>query len=189
MNRTELPCTLPIGNGHRVDLARGDVTTQDVCAIVNAANSALAPGAGVCGAIHAAAGNEPFAEAAEIISQRGPLAPGEAAATHGGRLKARFIIHAVGPIWHGGHSGEPEALASAYRESIRLAEELECESMAFPSISTGIFGFPLQLAAPIALDAIRESLTSTEHVSEVRVVLFDSATAQAWLEAAARIGC
>ncbi len=171
-------------------LVPGDITDEDVCAIVNAANSALAAGGGVCGAIHSAAGNEPFREAAEIARSRGGRIPtGEAVATSGGKLAARYIIHAVGPVWHGGTSGEGEKLASAYRASIRVADDLGCDSVAFPSISTGIYGFPVNLAAPIALAAICDALRQAVHVREVRVVLFDGATASAWREAASSAGC
>jgi O-acetyl-ADP-ribose deacetylase (regulator of RNase III) len=180
--------TIQLAAGRRIELLRGDITAQDVCAIVNAANAALAPGGGVCGAIHHAAGNEPFDEAARIVRQRGRLSPGEAVATSGGRLKARYIVHAVGPVWHGGHSGEREALASAYRLSVRVADNLDCDTLAFPSISTGIYGFPVTIAAPIALQALREALAEAEHVAEIRVLLFDGATARAWVEAARTLG-
>lgn len=179
---------MPVGATRGITLVRGDITTQDVCAIVNAANRALAPGGGVCGAIHRAAGSEPFAEAAAIVHERGELRPGEAAATGAGRLRARHIIHAVGPVWRGGRSGEPESLASAYRESVRLADELGCESVAFPSISTGIFGYPLRPAAEAALATLRDALESASHLTEVRIVLFDPATATAWVEAAEAAG-
>jgi O-acetyl-ADP-ribose deacetylase len=180
--------TLRVGERGRIELLRGDITSQDTCAVVNAANSALAPGGGVCGAIHRAAGNEPFSEAAEIVRHRGPLSPGEAVATGGGRLKADYIVHAVGPVWHGGRTGETDALASAYRASVRVADSLGCESMSFPSISTGIYGFPVDIAAPIALDAVRAALSEASSLTEVRVVLYDSATARAWVEAADESG-
>lgn len=181
--------TIELGPERRIVLIRGDITVQDVCAIVNAANSALAPGGGVCGAIYAAAGDEPFREAAEIVHERGRIPTGEAVATGGGRLPARHIVHAVGPVWHGGTSGEQDKLASAYRESIRIADALGCDCVAFPSISTGIYGFPLEFAAPIAIEAIADALRSAVHVREVRAVLHDSASADAWLAAAASFGC
>jgi O-acetyl-ADP-ribose deacetylase (regulator of RNase III) len=184
MDESPILRTLPAGGTPTITLRRGDITRQDVCAIVNAANGALAPGGGVCGAIYAAAGREPFDEAATVVAERGTLQPGEAAATSGGRLKARYIVHAVGPVWHGGASAERERLASAYRESVRIADELGCASIAFPSISTGIFGFPVDIAAPVALDALRRELAVARHVTEVRIVLFDSHSADAWVAAA-----
>jgi len=188
MDQTGTLRTLAVGDRGHIALVRGDITAQDVCVVVNAANSTLAPGGGVCGAIHHAAGNEPFAEAASIVRQRGPLSAGEAAATAGGLLRAAHIIHAVGPVWHGGRSGEGAALASAYRESVRIADGLGCASMAFPSISTGIYGFPVRLAAPLALAAIRDALDQASSLTEVRVVLYDTATAHAWVEAADELG-
>ncbi len=127
---------------------------------------------------------QPFAEAADVVRERGALKPGEAGVTSGGRLAARYIVHAVGPVWHGGRSGEIEALASAYRESVRLADARGCDTIAFPSISTGIFGFPVELAAPTALGALHDALAAADHVTEIRVMLFDAATAAAWTEAA-----
>src|SRR5262245_46191631 len=119
-----------------------DITTLDVDAIVNAANTSLAPGGGVCGAIHRAAGPE----LAQACAQVGGCPTGDARITLGFRLKARFVIHAVGPVWHGGNAGEPVLLASAYRASITLAKQHGLRSIAFPAISTGIFGYPLDAA-------------------------------------------
>lgn len=188
MNASDSLRAFQLPDGGRIELLQGDITRQDACAIVNAANASLAPGAGVCGAIHRAAGSEPFAEAAAIVRQRGPLSPGQAVATGGGHLKARHIVHAVGPVWHGGHSREREALASAYLESVRVADELGCRTVAFPSISTGIYGFPVGLAAPVALATIRDALAEAGSVDTVRVVLYDEVTARAWVEAADSLG-
>lgn len=170
----------------RVVLEQGDITRVEADAVVNASNAHLTPGGGVSGAIHGAAGPEVAAEAARVLAERGrPLEPGEAAATGAGRLRARHVVHALGPVWHGGGAGEPEALASAYRASVRLADELGDAVVAFPSISTGIFGYPLELAAPVAVAAVREALASAEHVREVRFVLFDPATFAAYERALA----
>lgn len=130
-----------------------DITTLTTDAIVNAANESLAPGGGVCGAIHRAAGPE-LARACAAI---GRCPTGEARITPGFRLPAKFVIHAVGPIWRGGDANEAELLASAYRSSMALAKENGIRSIAFPAISTGIYGYPLELATPIAVNAVREA--------------------------------
>jgi O-acetyl-ADP-ribose deacetylase len=131
-----------------------DITTLDTDAIVNAANEALAPGGGVCGAIHRAAGPE-LARACAAI---GGCPTGEARLTPGFRLPARYVIHAVGPVWRGGGAGEAELLTSAYRSSLRLAEEHDLENIAFPAISTGIYGYPLQEATKVAAATVLEDL-------------------------------
>jgi O-acetyl-ADP-ribose deacetylase (regulator of RNase III) len=166
-------------------LERGDITTVAVDAIVNAANGQLAPGGGVSGAIHSAGGPSIAAEGQAWVREHGPVATGDAAVTGAGRLPARHVIHAVGPIWHGGGSGEAEALASAYRRAIELADALGSETIAFPSISTGIFGYPLEQAAPVALRAVRDALARAAHVREVRFVLYDAATYAAYQAALA----
>ena len=140
-----------------------DITTLHVDAIVNAANEQLAPGGGVCGAIHRAAGRELAAACAAVA----PCPTGQARITPGFRLPVRFVIHAVGPVWRGGASGEPELLASAYRSSIAVAREQAIASIAFPALSTGIYGYPLGAATRIAVDTIRKELagaTSPERV-------------------------
>ena len=129
-----------------------DITTLDTDAIVNAANEALAPGGGVCGAIHRAAGPE-LARACAAI---GHCPTGESRITPGFRLPARYVIHAVGPIWRGGGEGESELLASAYRSALRLADQHGLRSIAFPAISTGIYGYPLGPATEVAVRAVRE---------------------------------
>jgi O-acetyl-ADP-ribose deacetylase len=144
----------------------GDLTEQRVDAIVNAANEALVAAAGVCGAIRRAGGDEIFEESARL----GGCATGDAKATGAGRLPARYVIHAVGPIWRGGRSGEAELLASAYRRSLEVAEELECRSVAFPALSTGIYGYPAELAAPVAMAAVRPF---EERFDEIRFVFLD----------------
>ncbi len=175
---------IAIANDRTITLLTGDITLQDTDAIVNAANEQLAPGGGVCGAIHRAGGPAIWEECEKIVQQRGPLPTGQAVATTAGHMKARYVIHTVGPVWHGGRSGEPEKLASSYRESIRVADELKLKSIAFPSISTGIFGYPAELAAPVALHVAAEALQSSKCITEVRFVLFDAATMRAYEQAA-----
>jgi O-acetyl-ADP-ribose deacetylase (regulator of RNase III) len=158
----------------------GDITRIDADAIVNAANSGLAPGGGVSGAIHSAGGPEIARECAAYVREHGPVPTGGAALTTAGRLPARHVIHAVGPIWGGGRSGEPEALASAYGRSIEIADANGLETIAFPSISTGIYGYPLDLAAPVAVHAVQEALVDTRHLREATFVLFDQRTYDAY---------
>jgi O-acetyl-ADP-ribose deacetylase (regulator of RNase III) len=154
------------------ELSLGDITRETTDAIVNAANTHLASGGGVCGAIHRAGGDAIFDECADIVRLRGPLATGEAAITGAGRLPCRYVIHAVGPVWQGGAKSEPAALASCYRESFRLAEEHGLDSISFPSISTGIYGYPIDDAARVALAAMREHLGTRGRPGLVRFVLF-----------------
>jgi O-acetyl-ADP-ribose deacetylase (regulator of RNase III) len=142
-----------------------DITTLDTDAIVNAANESLSPGGGVCGAIHRAAGPE-LARACAAI---GHCPTGEARITPGFRLPARFVIHAVGPVWQGGGEAEAELLASAYRSALRLAEEHGLRSIAFPAISTGIYGYPLEQATDVAVRAVRQF---GEGGSGIREVIF-----------------
>jgi O-acetyl-ADP-ribose deacetylase len=146
----------------------GDLTQQQVDAIVNAANSALAGGGGVDGAIHRAGGSEIMAECRRL----GGCETGDAKATTGGALPARWVIHAVGPVWRGGGHGEPELLASAYRRSLEVAAELGARSVAFPAISCGIYGYPPELAAPVAVGAAREREVDFD---AIRFVFLDEA--------------
>jgi len=146
----------------------GDLTLEPVDAIVNAANPSLLGGGGVDGAIHAAAGPGLLAECAGI----GGCPPGEARMTGGHRLPARHVIHTVGPVWRGGGAGEDETLACCYRASLRLAEEAGLASVAFPSIATGIYGFPIERASRIALREIRAFLAASRCVRSVKVVTF-----------------
>jgi O-acetyl-ADP-ribose deacetylase len=178
------PMRISVQAGRSINLLTGDITLQDTEAIVNAANELLAPGGGVCGAIHRAGGPAIWQECQAIVAERGALPTGQAVATSAGKLKARYVIHTVGPVWHGGHSGEAEKLAGSYRESIRIADELRLHSIAFPSISTGIFGYPVELAAPVALEAAAEALQSSRHIMDVRFVLFDAGTMRAYEQAA-----
>jgi len=138
----------------------GDITQETTDAIVNAANSSLAPGGGVCGAIHRAAGSELARACAEL----GGCPTGDARITPGFALKAGHVIHAVGPVWHGGAKGEPDHLASCYRRSLEVADENGLRSIAFPAISTGIYGYPSDDAAAIAVHAVRTTPTQVERV-------------------------
>jgi O-acetyl-ADP-ribose deacetylase (regulator of RNase III) len=156
-----------------LEAVTGDITRQGVDAIVNAANSGLARGGGVCGAIFAAAGPELDAACARL----GGCATGDAMVTPGFRLPARWIIHAVGPVWHGGDAGEPDLLASAYRRSLAVADEIGARSVAFPAISTGIYGYPLEPATAIAVRTCRDADTN---VDLIRFVAFDDRTLSAY---------
>jgi O-acetyl-ADP-ribose deacetylase len=149
----------------RIETVRGDITRLEVDAIVNAANSSLLGGGGVDGAIHRAAGPELLAECRTLGGAR----TGEVKATKGYRLPARWVLHAVGPVWHGGGRGEDEALARCYREALRLAAEKGARGIAFPAISTGAYGFPLARAAAIALSEVRAAL---ERHPELHKVVF-----------------
>jgi O-acetyl-ADP-ribose deacetylase len=164
-----------------------DITEETTDAIVNAANSYLLGGGGVDGAIHRAGGPAILAECKQIVSKIGTLAPGRAAITHGGRLAAKFVIHTVGPVYRGGENGEAETLASAHRESVRLADEQSLTSLAFPAISTGAYGYPMNEAAPIAISATVTALTSAKHVTKCRFALFDVSTVRAYERAAEKL--
>ncbi len=155
----------------RIELVRGDLTEQPVDAVVNAANSSLMGGGGVDGAIHRRGGPDILAECRRIRAERYPdgLPTGQAVATTGGRLPARWVIHTVGPVYSGSED-RSGLLASCHRESLRVADELGAKTVAFPAISTGVYGYPLDLAAPVAIEAVR---TAGTRVEEVRFVLFD----------------
>jgi O-acetyl-ADP-ribose deacetylase (regulator of RNase III) len=157
----------------RLEAVQGDLTQERTDAIVNAANTALAAGGGVCGAIFRAAGPG-LAEACDAVA---PCPTGDARATPGFGLPAQWIIHAVGPVWHGGGRGEPDLLASAYRRSLAVADEIGARSVAFPAISTGIFGYPVDLATATAVATAR---TADTQVELVRFVCFDAATLAAY---------
>ena len=154
----------------RIEAAKGDIVQERVDAIVNAANEGLAGGGGVDGAIHRAAGYEQLRAACE---QLGGCPAGDARATPGFRLRAKWIIHAVGPRWRGGEHGERELLASCYRRSLEVADELGARSVAFPAISTGIYGYPKREAARLAVQTLRSAATRVELV---RLVAFDQET-------------
>lgn len=167
----------------RIALIQGDITEQSTDAIVNAANSGLMGGGGVDGAIHRAGGPDILEECIQIVSRQGRLPTGQAVITTGGKLKARRVIHTVGPVWHGGNSGEPELLASSYRQSLSVAVVNSLKSVSFPSISTGVFGYPVTLAAAVALKTVSDFLHQEESIEEVVFVLFDDATYQAYAQA------
>jgi O-acetyl-ADP-ribose deacetylase (regulator of RNase III) len=159
-----------------IELVSGDLTEQDVDAIVNAANPSLLGGGGVDGAIHRAGGPSILEECRQL----GGCEPGDAKATRGGNLRARWVIHAVGPIWHGGQQGEAELLASCHRRAVELADELSCASVAFPAISTGAYGYPVDLAAPVAISATHEALEAHPSVQRACFVLRDDRTLDAY---------
>ena len=165
----------------------GDITEESTDAIVNAANSSLLGGGGVDGAIHRAGGPAILAECRQIVSKIGTLPAGKAVITPGGRLRARHVIHTVGPIYRGGERGEAEALGSCHRESIRVADEHALASVAFPAISTGAYGYPVTEAAPIAISATVQALACAKQVTLCRFVLFDISTVRAYQRAAEKL--
>ena len=168
----------------RIRLVKGDITDQCVDVIVNAANSSLMGGGGVDGAIHRKGGPGILEECREIrrtLYPRG-LSVGEAVITSGGNLKAKYVIHTVGPIWYGGSREEPRLLAQAYRNSLNLAMDRKLKTIAFPSISTGAFGYPILEASRVALRAIRDSVDESG-LEEVRLVLYTEGDFQAYGEA------
>lgn len=158
--------------GRILELVQGDITLQETDAIVSAANSGLRGGGGVDGAIHRAGGPAIMAECRDI----GECPTGSACITTAGKLKAQFVIHAVGPVWHGGGEGEPALLAGAYRESLRLADEKKLLSISFPSISTGVYRYPLAPAARIALATVWHHLKDETSLKKVVFVLFNERT-------------
>ncbi len=155
-----------------IELVLGDITEQEVDAIVNAANPTLLGGGGVDGAIHAA-GGPTILEECRLL---GGCEPGDVKSTSGGALPARHVLHAVGPIWRGGGAHEAELLASCHRRAVELAAELGCRSVAFPAISTGAYGYPVELAAPVAIAATNAALLACPSVELARFVLRDEAT-------------
>ena len=158
--------------GSRLVLLQGDITLQDTDAIVNAANSALAGGGGVDGAIHRAGGPRIDEECLEIVARQGPCPTGQAVITSGGLLKARFVVHAVGPVWRGGGHGEEDLLRSAYLASLERALAAGARSVAFPCISTGVYGFPIEPASRIAWGAVSGFVREHRRPAEVRFVVF-----------------
>jgi O-acetyl-ADP-ribose deacetylase (regulator of RNase III) len=164
-------------NKVKVSMIQGDITGQATDAIVNAANSSLMGGGGVDGAIHRAGGPAILEECRKIVARQGRLATGKAVITTGGNLKARHVIHTVGPIWHGGSRNEAELLRSAYHECLKLAAENKLASISFPSISTGAYGYPVDEAAKIAVSTVVSFLKQqATSLKEVVFVLFDSRT-------------
>jgi len=180
------PQVLRITMGDRVLAISGpgDLTRQQTDAIVNAANSSLLGGGGVDGAIHRAGGPAILEACRQIVERIGRLPAGQAVATPAGRLSARYVIHTVGPFWNGGQQGEAETVASCHRESIRIADELQLASIAFPAISTGAYRYPVDQASQVAITSAAEALQKAAHVREVRFVLFDSETFTQYAHAA-----
>ena len=165
----------------RLILVQGDITKQTTDAVVNAANSGLMGGGGVDGAIHRSGGPAILNECRQIVSQIRRLDTGKAVITTGGNLKAKYVIHTVGPVWHGGNRGEPELLASAYRESLKLAADHIFKSISFPSISTGAYGYPVTDAAEVALGTVITFLRDRSvSLKEVFFVLYGTGTYQAY---------
>jgi O-acetyl-ADP-ribose deacetylase (regulator of RNase III) len=168
-------------NGRKLRLLKGDITRIAAGAIANAANAALRGGGGVDGAIHRAGGPAIMAELNRIRAEQGGCPTGSAVATTAGNLPASFVFHAVGPVYQGGREGEPDLLASCYRRCLELAEQHQVKSITFPSISTGVYGYPLDEAAPIAIGAVADWLASGRgSVEDTAFVLFDQGTYAAY---------
>jgi O-acetyl-ADP-ribose deacetylase (regulator of RNase III) len=185
---SDFAARLTFANGKTLELhGPADITKETADAIVNAANSSLLGGGGVDGAIHHAGGPSILQECKRIVAKIGTLPAGKAVITTGGRLPAKYVIHTVGPVYRGGRQNEPETLASCYRECIRMADDHGIKSLAFPSISTGAFGYPVHEASEIAVRAIVEALPPCANVEQVRFVLFDIATREAYVQAAEKI--
>jgi len=157
----------------RMHVIRGDITRQKVDAIVNAANSSLMGGGGVDGAIHRAGGPTILEQCKTIVAKQGSCPAGEAVITTGGNLPARFVIHTVGPVWQGGKGNEAAKLSNCYKNSLSLAVENNLQTIAFPNISTGVYGYPKQEAAEIALHTVREFMETNSSITEVDFVCFD----------------
>ncbi|HEY79103.1 MAG TPA: O-acetyl-ADP-ribose deacetylase [Dehalococcoidia bacterium] len=180
---TEQPKQVTI-NGAKLTIVQGDITRQATDAIVNAANSSLMGGGGVDGAIHRAGGPAILEDCKKIVAKQGRLPTGEAVITTGGNLEARHVIHTVGPVWHGGGQNEAQLLASAYRESLKLAAEHGLTSVSFPSISTGVYRYPVDQAAKVALKTVVSFLgEQATSIKEVVFVLFDYRTYQEYAAA------
>jgi O-acetyl-ADP-ribose deacetylase (regulator of RNase III) len=177
-----------VGRGEMC-LIQGDITEVDADAIVNAANSTLMGGGGVDGAIHRKGGPKILEECKRIRAAEWPegLPAGKAVITTGGVLKARYVIHTVGPVWRGGDHGEPEILAEAYRESLKLAVLKRLKTVAFPSISTGAYGYPIEEASRVALAAVREFLQIEDRLEKVVFVLFTRHDLEVYEKAAAEV--
>jgi O-acetyl-ADP-ribose deacetylase len=158
---------------NKIELIKGDITKLTVDAIVNAANSSLMGGGGVDGAIHRAAGPLLLEECKKIVRKQGGCKTGEAVITTGGDLPANYVIHTVGPVWQGGKQKEPELLAACYKNSLELAVENKITSLAFPNISTGVYGYPKQQAAEIAIHTVTEFLKENDFIDKVYFICFD----------------
>jgi O-acetyl-ADP-ribose deacetylase (regulator of RNase III) len=157
----------------RIKVIQGDITKQQVDAVVNAANSSLMGGGGVDGAIHRAGGKQILDDCLDIINRQGRCKTGEAVITTGGKLPARYVIHTVGPVWNGGTKNEPELLANCYCNSLQLAVENNIKTIAFPNISTGIYHYPKAEAVEVAINAVNEFLKGNGSIEQVIFVCFD----------------
>lgn len=157
----------------KIEIIKGDITKLKVDAIVNAANSSLMGGGGVDGAIHRAGGKVILEECKKIVEKQGRCETGNAVITTAGNMPSKYVIHTVGPVWHGGKYNEADKLASCYRKSLELAEENNCRTIAFPNISTGIYGYPKEAAARIALSTVVNYLSRSPKIEKVIFVCFD----------------
>lgn len=157
----------------KLKVLKGDITTLEVDAIVNAANSSLMGGGGVDGAIHKAGGKDILEQCKTIVSKQGPLSTGDAVITTAGKMPAKYVIHTVGPVWHGGKDNEEEKLAECYTNSLELAVQKDCKTIAFPNISTGVYHFPKEKAAAIAVKSVRKFLSQNDKIEEVIFACFD----------------
>jgi O-acetyl-ADP-ribose deacetylase (regulator of RNase III) len=175
---------LDLGDGGQIFFEAGDITEQATDAIVNAANSGLMGGGGVDGAIHRAGGPAILDECRKIVARDGHLPPGEAVQTTGGNLPAAFVIHTVGPVWRDGMEGESGILANAYRNSLRLADRMGLRSVAFPAISTGVYGYPAEAAAAVAVCTVVDELGQARNVHEARFVLYSPDMLSVFIQAA-----
>jgi O-acetyl-ADP-ribose deacetylase (regulator of RNase III) len=185
---SDFAARLTFANGKTLEFAGpADITKETTEAIVNAANSSLLGGGGVDGAIHRTGGPSILQECKRIVAKIGTLPTGKAVLTTAGRLPAKYVIHTVGPVYRGGQQDEAKTLASCYRESIQLADDHAIRSLAFPAISTGAYGYPVQEAAEVAVKTIVEVLPPCAHVEQVRCVLFDISTCQAYVRAAEKL--
>lgn len=158
---------------NKIELTKGDITKIKVDAIVNAANSSLLGGGGVDGAIHRAGGPSILEECKKIVAKQGGCKTGEAVITTAGNLPAKFVIHTVGPVWNGGKKNEEQLLSNCYKNSLQLAIDNHCKTIAFPNISTGVYGFPKDKAAKIAVSTVRDFLSQNDKIEKVIFVCFD----------------
>ncbi len=181
-------CEFQVGRA-KVCILQGDITEMNTDAIVNAANPSLMGGGGVDGAIHRKGGPKILEECKKIRATEYPdgLPTGKAVITTGGNLKARYVIHTVGPVWRGGNKGEPELLAEAYRNSLKLAVSKGLKTIAFPSISTGAYGYPIEKACRVALTTVKEFLEKENQLEKVVLVLFSRRDFEIYIEAAKEI--
>ncbi|HKM47575.1 MAG TPA: O-acetyl-ADP-ribose deacetylase [Terriglobales bacterium] len=185
---SDFAARLTFADGKTLELhGPADITKETTEAIVNAANSSLLGGGGVDGAIHHAGGPSILQECRRIVAKIGTLPSGKAVITTGGRLPAKYVIHTVGPVYRGGRHHEAETLAGCYRAVVQIADDHGIRSLAFPSISTGAFGYPVHEAAELAVRIIAEALPPCVHIMHVRFVLFDLATREAYVQATEKL--